>query len=220
MRHSNRKLLARAFAFIVILAVGQAPRSAANPQATPGGGQPSAASALAALDTISDKEWLTQSSRALLERVIAASSRAALDEAAKSDPRAQALVGSGYYFGVSGYPQSDAEAAKYYRLSARTSAIAQINLGNMIESGRVSSGELPPLALAASFYRQAALQGHPLAESNLGLMYKLGRGVGQDYKQAAAWLSRAAAQGVARAQWELAGLLPRRPGRCGRQRKV
>lgn len=185
-------------------------QSGVNPgRQTPTGGataQPStavAAPALAALGAIGSKEWLTQPSRVLLERVLRASSKSALDEAAKSDPRAQALAGTGYYLGVSGYPQSDPDAERLYRLAARTNPIAQVNLGVMIENGRVKTGNLPPLGVAASFYRQAALQGHAVAQTNLGIMYQQGRGVDRDNTQAVDWLSRAAAQGVGRAQWEL-----------------
>lgn len=162
-----------------------------------------AAPALTALDGIGSREWLTQSSSTLLERVLRTASKSALDEAAKSDPRAQALAGTGYYLGIDGYPQSDVDAERLYRLAARTNPLAQFNLGVMIENGRVKTGNLPPLGVAASFYRQAALQGHAVAQSNLGIMYQQGRGVDRDNKQAVDWLSRAAAQGVGRAQWEL-----------------
>jgi TPR repeat protein len=165
-----------------------------------------AARAVAALDAISAKEWLTQSSRALLARVIAASSKAELDEAAKTDPRAQTLVGAGFTFGVSGYPQSDADAEKYYRPAARTNAIAQLNLGVMIENGRASSGSQPALQVAIILYKRAAEQGHAIAQTNLGMHYQKGLGVAQDDKEAARWFASAASQGYAEAQYQLGDL--------------
>jgi TPR repeat protein len=170
------------------------------------GASASPQTALAALDAIDDKEWLTQSSRALLERVIAAASKAALDEAAKSDPRAQALVGSGYCFGLNGYSQDNAEAAKFYRLGAVKNPIAQTNLGVMLMDGRASPDGKPAPDAAARYYRMAAGQGHPVAALNLAVLFKDGSGVAQDYKQAAIWFKRAASRGIAQAQYELGEL--------------
>jgi uncharacterized protein len=48
---------------------------------------------------------------------------------------------------------------------------------------------------AAYWYRQAADQGYPRAQFNLGRMYAGGRGVMKDEEQAARWMSASAAQG-------------------------
>ncbi|MGB8480473.1 MAG: tetratricopeptide repeat protein [Acidobacteriaceae bacterium] len=56
---------------------------------------------------------------------------------------------------------------------------------------------------AASWYRNAAEQGDPWAQYNLGWLYKTGQGVPQDYAQAAVWWRKAADQGYARAQFNL-----------------
>ena len=56
---------------------------------------------------------------------------------------------------------------------------------------------------AAISYRKAAERGHAMAQSNLGLMYSTGDGVGRDDGQARHWLGRAAAQGHATAQFHL-----------------
>ncbi len=45
------------------------------------------------------------------------------------------------------------------------------------------------------WYRKAAEQGHALAQTNLGIMYEEGQGVGQDYKEAVGWYSKAAERG-------------------------
>jgi TPR repeat protein len=46
---------------------------------------------------------------------------------------------------------------------------------------------------ALKWYRKAAKQGLPQAQSNLGVMYDLGQGVPQDYVRAHMWYSIAAA---------------------------
>ncbi len=48
--------------------------------------------------------------------------------------------------------------------------------------------------------RQAAEQGNPESQSDLGLMYAKGDGVAQDPTEAAKWFAKAAEQGLARAQ--------------------
>ena len=52
---------------------------------------------------------------------------------------------------------------------------------------------------AVACYRQAAEQGHALAQYNLGGMYNSGRGVARDPVQAFMWISLAAASGNASA---------------------
>ncbi len=58
-------------------------------------------------------------------------------------------------------------------------------------------------ATAIRLYRPLAEQGHPGAQSSLGLMYRKGQGVAQDYAQAVKWYSKAAEQGQANAQSRL-----------------
>ena len=48
------------------------------------------------------------------------------------------------------------------------------------------------LTQAAQWYRKAAQSGHIQAEVALGSMYAQGRGVTQDYTEAAKWLGMAA----------------------------
>ena len=48
---------------------------------------------------------------------------------------------------------------------------------------------------AAAWYREAAVQGNPTAQTNLGWMYKNGCGVNQSDIEAAAWYHKAAVQG-------------------------
>ncbi len=54
-----------------------------------------------------------------------------------------------------------------------------------------------------------AVQGYAYAQAELGSMYAAGRGVAQDYAEAASWYQKAADQGNATAQGKLAGLYAR-----------
>ncbi len=55
-------------------------------------------------------------------------------------------------------------------------------------------------AEAAKWYRRAAEQGERLAQYNLGIMYKEGKGVPRDIIQAYVWLSLSAMKGYPDAQ--------------------
>jgi TPR repeat protein len=55
-------------------------------------------------------------------------------------------------------------------------------------------------AAAARWLGQAAGQGHPLAQAELGTMYRLGRGVPEDPRRAAQLLTAAATAGIGMAQ--------------------
>ncbi|MCP5329731.1 MAG: SEL1-like repeat protein [Pseudomonadales bacterium] len=58
-------------------------------------------------------------------------------------------------------------------------------------------------AEALAIWRPLAQQGNARAQNNLGILYRNGEGVVQDYDLAREWLLRAAAQGWARAQFSL-----------------
>jgi hypothetical protein len=58
-------------------------------------------------------------------------------------------------------------------------------------------------AQAATWFRKAAEQGLPVAQTNLGVLYEEGRGVPHDYVLAATWYRKAAEQGNAEAQADL-----------------
>ena len=58
-------------------------------------------------------------------------------------------------------------------------------------------------ATALREWKPLAEQGDAGAQINLGLMYRNGQGVAQDYKQAVKWYRRAAWQGDAKAQFDL-----------------
>lgn len=61
-------------------------------------------------------------------------------------------------------------------------------------------------ATALHEWRPLADQGDALAQYNLGLLYRKGRGVPQDDVQARQWFAKAAAQGQAKAQFNLGTL--------------
>lgn len=163
------------------------------------------ASAISALDAISAGDWLKQSSGALLDRVMAATSKVSLDAAATRDARAQALVGTAHLSGLHGYAKSEAEAMKFYRLAAGSNPIAQNNLGSLLMTGVANGGTAAP-AEAAEMFRRAAGQGHPVAQFNLGKLYADGVGVEKDMAKAKEYLALAAAQGNAAAKDSLAVL--------------
>jgi len=61
-------------------------------------------------------------------------------------------------------------------------------------------------ATALREWRPLAEQGDALAQYNLGVLYRKGRGVPQDDVQARQWYAKAAAQGLAKAQFSLGTL--------------
>ena len=69
-----------------------------------------------------------------------------------------------------------------------------------------SAYERGEFALAARLYRPLAEQGDALAQYNLGVLYRKGRGVPQDDVQARQWYEKAAVQGQAKAQYNLGTL--------------
>ena len=56
---------------------------------------------------------------------------------------------------------------------------------------------------AAKWFREAAEQGDPAAQFNLGVLYETGQGVPQNYAEAVKWYHAAAEQGEPQAQFNL-----------------
>lgn len=90
--------------------------------------------------------------------------------------------------------------AEWRKAAIAGDADAQFNLGQAYKLGRGVPVDLP---MAESWYRKAALQGHPQAEDNYGLA------LFQDGKrdQAVPWLEKAVARGEPRAQLVLGTML-------------
>src|SRR5947207_1220281 len=90
------------------------------------------------------------------------------------------------------FPSRRLTAGELRTKAEREGPEAQNNLGILFTSCERFEGND---AAGAECFRSAAKQGHALAQYNLALMYERGRGVGQDQKEARAWLLRAAEQG-------------------------
>ncbi|MGE5247598.1 MAG: tetratricopeptide repeat protein [Verrucomicrobiota bacterium] len=63
--------------------------------------------------------------------------------------------------------------------------------------------EMGDYATAFKHYSALAARGNAVAQTNVGMMYRKGRGVPRDYEKAVQWLNRAAAQGDAVAEYQL-----------------
>lgn len=67
-------------------------------------------------------------------------------------------------------------------------------------------------AAAASWYRKAAEQHHPLGQLLLGVLYCSGQGVKRDFAEGARWLRAAAGGGNGEAQFQLGSMYARGDG--------
>ena len=120
--------------------------------------------------------------------------------AEQGDAQSQASLGWLYANG-DGVPEDDAEAVRWYRLSAEQGdAAAQTNLGWMYANGE---GVPEDDAEAVRWYRLGAEQGNANAQTNLGWMYANGDGVLEDDAEAVRWYRLSAEQGDAAAQYNL-----------------
>lgn len=119
----------------------------------------------------------------------------------EQDAPAQFNLGLCYDKG-DGVPQSDAEAAKWWKKAADQGyAPAQHNLGVYYDEGRGGVGRSS--TEAAKLWEKAANQCFDDAQFNLGLCYLNGDGVEQNPKEAAKWFQEAAEQGHAPARFNL-----------------
>ena len=69
---------------------------------------------------------------------------------------------------------------------------AQFNLAKNYEAGR--GGLKKDYAEAERWYRRSAEQGDPFAQASLGLLFRFGKGVAQDYVEAYKWFYLAASR--------------------------
>lgn len=95
-------------------------------------------------------------------------------------------------------PGSNPKLARewYEKASALGSSDAAFARGELSDSSRDFAG-------AKEWYERAATAGHAAAQYALGVLYRLGRGVKQDYVLAHDWIEKAAAQGHEVAQFTL-----------------
>jgi len=89
-------------------------------------------------------------------------------------------------------------------------AAAYTAAGNLLFEGCGEVAAQP--AEGVRWWRMAAADGDPVAQTNLGVAYASGRGVEPDYAQALEWYRRAAAQGHAAAQFGLGLMYERGEG--------
>jgi localization factor PodJL len=84
--------------------------------------------------------------------------------------------------------------------------------GASAQSGEDTVGsilEMPPITIGPQSLRIAAAKGDPSAQFDVAARFAEGKGVKQDFVQAAVWYQRAATQGLAAAQYRLAALYER-----------
>jgi hypothetical protein len=157
------------------------------------------------------------------------------ENAENGDAQSQFFLGIMSEKGL-GAKQDYKAAEKWFRLSAEQGyAMAQNNLGVLYANGR---GVPQDEAQAEKWYRLAAMQGYAIAQNNLGILYANGRSMESDLSrvvhngvlagrqstldrddaQAVSWYRRAAEQGFAQAQFNLAQMLA--AGRGARRDEV
>ena len=131
--------------------------------------------------------------------------------AEQGHPMAQTKLGSCYRFGE-GVPMDVVEAVKWYRKAAELGyPMAQVFLGDCY-GDTVLSAPVPmegpgggdvllfpsvpkDMVEAVKWYRKAAEQGDPIAQSSLGDCYASGEGVPKDMVEAEKWYRKSAEQG-------------------------
>ena len=116
--------------------------------------------------------------------------------AAAGRAEAQFAVGMRSFFGLG--VQQDIEQAVYWlhKAAQQGHAEAQYRLAGCLEDGLG--------AAAVNWYTRSAELGYPQAQNMLGVLCINGLGVQRDAQAAAAWFHRAAVQGYATAQYNLA----------------
>ena len=113
----------------------------------------------------------------------------------------QADLAAAYYRRGRGYHKEedlDRAIADYDRAIERNPDLAAA-----YNSRGVAYDDKGELDRAIADYRKAAEQGHADAQINLGVMYRDGQSVPQDYAEAVRWFRKAAEQGDAEAQTSL-----------------
>ena len=115
----------------------------------------------------------------------------------------QFLIGARYQKG-NGKAQNDAEAMKWYELSAAQGHPGAINnVGWMHGNGRAGAGEAND-EKASEMYLKAAERGNSVSQNNIAMRLFSGDGVEQDKEQAFYWHKRSAENDNGRGQYFLA----------------
>jgi TPR repeat protein len=127
--------------------------------------------------------------------------------AEQNDIFSQNNLGVIYYQGK-GVPKDDEEALKWFSLAAEQgNERAQVNLDLLKKEldNKNSSNAKEPSEITTEFNKllQLAEQGDAKAQNKLANMFRKGRGVSQDYKEAVKWYQLSAKQEYAKAQANL-----------------
>lgn len=109
---------------------------------------------------------------------------------------------------IDGTPTRTASAAP--ALQGAAAPLSRAEAGNPAAQFEVAAGMMraaePRPAEAATWFREAAINGLDVAQFNLGVMYELGLGVPEDQTRALLWYHSAAEQGHPLAQYNLGRL--------------
>jgi localization factor PodJL len=112
-----------------------------------------------------------------------------------------------------GQQAANSSAAQPAVVSASEAAAGQQETRQTGEASQPrTSVELPPLMIGPHSLRHAAANGDASAQFEVAARFAEGKGVKQDFEQAATWYQRAATQGLAAAQYRLAALYERGAG--------
>jgi hypothetical protein len=110
--------------------------------------------------------------------------------------RGSALQRSRAYAGQAGAAALEAAAESGDRDS-------QYQLAMVLQEESESSGDFSVRDTSIRWLEEAAANGHPQAQAEMGALYLAGRGVLQDFSAAASWYEKAARQGDTAAMYEL-----------------
>ncbi len=179
----------------------------ASPRPVPAANAADSATARAALDAVTDAQWVAMHND-MLARLANAAPLADYRALAESgNARAQALLGFIYaseHSLVAGLAQDLPQAAGWFRRAvAQGDVPAHVGLGLLTLHGM---GAARDDAEAARLFRYAADRGSSAGQANLGDLHIEGRGVPQDPAAAASLYRLAAEQGHMNAQTNLAVL--------------
>ncbi|KAJ3319246.1 hypothetical protein HDV06_006574 [Boothiomyces sp. JEL0866] len=106
--------------------------------------------------------------------------------------------GLGLLYSEEGENQDMAKAEEFLNKAADQGNVPALNL--LMEQFNNDLVHDNPEFVALEWYTKAASQGDATAQFNLGNMYKIGRGIPQDYEKAMVWFRKAADQGHSEAQ--------------------
>ena len=108
-----------------------------------------------------------------------------IDKAHDGDSISMYDLGIAYLNGLDGFPKNPEAAREWFRLSSARGFVPGVyNYAVCLTEAVGGPGDANT---AVSLFRIGAMRGDPLSQHNLGSSYGNGRGVAQDYVEAAAW---------------------------------